>query len=61
MNTTNKKKLRSYVINISSKSKLRIDIFISSIRQNYKHSRKKKKIGKKNLKKTVIIILTKKQ
>ena len=52
MNTINKKRLRSYVINIYGKSDLRIEIFINITRQNYKHSGKKKmrKIEKNNKK-----------
>ena len=46
MNTINKKRLRSYVINIYGKSNLRIEIFINVTRQNYKHSGKKKKMRK---------------
>ena len=44
MNMINKRVLRSYVINIFSKSNLRIKIFINITLQNYKHSGKKKKM-----------------
>ena len=44
-------------MNIYSKSNLRIEIFISIIRQNYKHSGKKKKMRK--IENKTIIILTK--
>ena len=44
MNMINKRVLRSYVINIFSRSNLRIEIFINIALQNYKHSEKKKKM-----------------
>ena len=44
MNMINKRVLRSYVINIFSKSNLRIEVFINITLQNYKHSGKKKKM-----------------
>ena len=44
MNMINKRVLRSYVINIFSKSNLRIEIFINITLQNYKHLGKKKKM-----------------
>ena len=59
MNIIDKKKLRSYVINIYSKSNLRIEIFINITRQNYKHSGKKKKRKIEKNKRITIIILTK--
>ena len=46
MNMINKRVLRSYVINIFSKSNLRIEIFINIALQNYKHSGKKKKMSR---------------